>query len=117
MDDFFQALLACLGKINPLYAFAALAVYALLGGKLKGLLDKIKLPNLKPVTPDPTPDKPPSAPVDLDKWLEEHPLLDILWRRLKNQFAQQIVHGRVDPEDAMLALSRAIKQTNETGKQ
>lgn len=110
MEDFFNALVHCLGQINPLYAVLAVAVWVLFGEKIKGLLARLpfKLPDLK--RPEPEPDAP-SEPTDpLDDWLEEHPLLDRLWQRLKLKFTET-VQDDVDEDELYVKLLKAIRET------
>ena len=108
VEELFTALLHCLGQINPLYAALALGLWVLFGDKLKALLGRIPLPRLpdaKPVGP-PVPD---DTPDPLDDWLENNPLLDRLWQRLKLRFTET-VEDDVDEDELYLMLLKAIKE-------
>jgi hypothetical protein len=106
VDEFVNSVLHCLGQINPLYAALGLAVWILFGAKIKGLLGSIKLPSL-PSLPN-QPARPVDPKTDLNAWLEAHPLLDRLWVRLKDQFAQ-VPDGKIDEDTLYLKLLEAIK--------
>lgn len=95
MEDVLSQVLAWLAGVNPLYAGLALFVWMLFGDKIKDVLGRIKLPR-----PDP-------GPVVKPDPLEEHPLLDLLWKRLKKRFEEKAPD--TDDEDLFVALARAIK--------
>lgn len=103
MEDLFNQLVAWLATVNPLYAFAALAVWMLFGDKIKALLSRIPLPKFPP-SPSKPKDEPNSGPSDP---LEDNPLLDLIWQRLKKKWTE---HPGED-EDKLAKLVKAIKDT------
>lgn len=106
MEDLVNALIHCLGQINPLYAALALGVYALFGNRLKGVLGGLlaRLPRLPQVPAQP--EAPKTDP--LNDWFEKHPYLDRLWERLKEKF-KAVPDGKVDEDQLFLKLLEAIK--------
>lgn len=113
MDDLFNLILTGVGKINPLFAVALLGVWMIFGDRIKGVLSRFPLlgPLLKPApVPSPAPDAPKVDPdSDLDKWLEDHTLLDRLWKRLKGRFGDAVTKGDLDEDEAYEKLLKAIK--------
>lgn len=108
MDDLYQQILCWLAGINPLYAFAAAALWVVFGSRIKALLAKIPLPKLRPT--DPKNDE----KNDVEKWLEEHPLLDRLWKRLKEEFKVKV--DGVGEDDAYVALLEALRKAADEKK-
>ncbi len=109
MDELLNWIVALAGKCSPTYGLIAVALLALFGGRIKDWLGGLKLPNLRPA---PKPDEPKPAPspdVDLDEWLEQHPLLDRLWQKLKLRFADAATDEDQDEDDLYVSLTRAIK--------
>lgn len=104
MDDLLNPLLLALKSVNPLLYVAALVVLALFGDKLRGLLGKFKLPTL---TPKPVAPADPKA--DPDRWLEDNPLLDRIWRLAKEKFREKVLTGKVSEDDLYVAVVKAIK--------
>ncbi len=107
-----NALLHCLGTVNPLYAALGLAAWVLFGDRIKSALGGLWkiIPSL-PVAPA-VPTAPADPKTDLNAWLEQHPLLDRLWVRMKEQFAT-VADGKVDEDTLYARLLDAIKKAGE----
>jgi len=90
VDDILSQVLPWLAGVNPLVAFGLLAVWLVFGDKIKDVLARLR----------------PSAPNPADP-LEDHPLLDLLWRRLKSRFADKPLDE--DDDDLYVRLVKALK--------
>ncbi len=103
-------ILSLLGSINPLWAAVALLVWSIFGTQMsKGAAGVLAWLRSRFVKSPAGPDSPKADPTksEVDVWLEQHPLLDRLWVKLKEKF-KAVPDGKADEDELYKALLDAI---------
>ncbi len=104
MDGLFELILNYVSGINPLYAVLLAALWLVFGEKIKTALAAL----LSRLKRQPDADPAPADGSDLDEWLEQHPLLDRLWQRLKDR-VKDAADGTIDEDDLYLEILKALR--------
>lgn len=105
MEDVLNQLIALLGGSGHWVGYLAAALLFLFRDRV---LDKlgVKPKPADPVEPDEVDDE---EQDETDAWLEEHPLLDRLWKRLKEKFADKVLTGEEGEDEVYAELLVAIR--------
>lgn len=94
-----DAILAFLSTSYPAIGGVLLVLWLVFGDRIKALFKKT------------VPGQPDSADVlAIDKWLEQHPLLDRVWVRVKEKFTDLLKNTSED--DAYSAILDALKKVS-----